>query len=401
MNDTRTPRRFHVPHTLVLLFGMIVLAYGMTLVLTPGSYQRFTNDAGREQVVAGSYETLADVERLPPTEIFTAIPHGFEAAGEIIFFILIIGGMFGVFRATGAADAAIGSMLRRFGSRPALLLGGTMAIFALGSATIGMAEEYIPFIPLLVALTAALGMDAIVAVGVVCVGYGVGYGAALINPFTVFIAQDIAGIPKGSGLMFRAILLVLFFIVGFHHVWRYAKKVQANPDESLVADIESDVHIKPRDDLPLTGRRLGVLIALLLALVALIVGLKFWDWYLVEMGALFLNARRFCSIDPGRSRARQCGRYDHCWVGEPTSTARAGTRGSRYVHGPERTQFLYSIGQRAGVCHDAIDGASGRPGRGQSTGRRARFSVRRWIHKYPHPDECGVDRHPVNRCRSL
>jgi len=320
MNDTRTPRRFHVPHTLVLLFGMIVLAYGMTLVLTPGSYQRFTNDAGREQVVAGSYETLADVERLPPTEIFTAIPHGFEAAGEIIFFILIIGGMFGVFRATGAADAAIGSMLRKFGSRPALLLGGTMAIFALGSATIGMAEEYIPFIPLLVALTAALGMDAIVAVGVVCVGYGVGYGAALINPinpFTVFIAQDIAGIPKGSGLMFRAILLVLFFIVGFHHVWRYAKKVQANPDESLVADIESDVHIKPRDDLPLTGRRLGVLIALLLALVALIVGLKFWDWYLVEMGALFLtirhrgvradddgDARRFCAIDPGRSRAR-------------------------------------------------------------------------------------------------
>lgn len=288
MNDTRTPRRFHVPHTLVLLFGMIVLAYGMTLVLTPGSYQRFTNDAGREQVVAGSYEQLADVERMPPTEVFTAIPHGFEAAGEIIFFILIIGGMFGVFRATGAADAAIGSMLRRFGSRPALLLGGTMAIFALGSATIGMAEEYIPFIPLLVALTAALGMDAIVAVGVVCVGYGVGYGAALINPFTVFIAQDIAGIPKGSGLAFRAILLVLFFFVGFHHVWRYAKRVQANPEESLVADIEADVHIKPRDDLPLTGRRRGVLIALGLALVALVVGLKFWDWYLVEMGALFL-----------------------------------------------------------------------------------------------------------------
>jgi len=272
MNDSKPARQFHVPHTLVLLFGMIVLAYGLTLVLTPGSYERFTNEAGREQVLPGSYQLATDVEHLPPTEIFTAIPHGFEAAGEIIFFILIIGGMFGVFRATGAADAAIGSMLRKFGSRPALLLGGTMAIFALGSATIGMAEEFIPFVPLLLALTAALGMDAMVAVGVVCVGYGVGYGAALINPFTVFIAQDIAGVPQGSGLTFRAILLVLFFLVGFHHV----------------ADIESDVHIKPRDDLPLTGRRLGVLIALGIALVALIVGLKFWDWYLVEMGALFL-----------------------------------------------------------------------------------------------------------------
>ncbi|MDH3296917.1 MAG: TIGR00366 family protein [Gemmatimonadota bacterium] len=288
MTDTGAAKRFHVPHTLVLLLGMIVLAYGLTLVLPAGSYERVTNEAGREQVVPGSYERLADVERLPPTEVFTAIPHGFEAAGEIIFFILIIGGMFGVFRATGAADAAIGSMLRRFGGRPALLLGGTMAIFALGSATIGMAEEYIPFLPLLVALTAALGMDAIVAVGVMCVGYGVGYGAALINPFTVFIAQDIAGIPQGSGLALRAVLLVLFFFLGFHHVWRYAKRIQANPEESLVADIDTDVHIHARDDLPLTGRRRLVLVSLGLALVVLIYGLKVWHWYLVEMGALFL-----------------------------------------------------------------------------------------------------------------
>ncbi|MFQ5529683.1 MAG: YfcC family protein [Gemmatimonadota bacterium] len=244
MTGGGTPRRFHVPHTLVLLLGMIVLAYLLTLVLPPGSYERVTNDVGREQVVPGSYERLSEVERLPPTEVFTAIPHGFEAAAEIIFFILIIGGMFGVFRATGAADAAIGSMLRRFGGRPALLLGGTMAIFAIGSATIGMAEEYIPFLPLLVALTAALGMDAIVAVGVMCVGYGVGYGAA---------------------------------------------RVQARPEDSLVADIDADVHIHARDDLALTGRRRLVLISLGLALVVLIYGLKAWHWYLVEMGALFLG----------------------------------------------------------------------------------------------------------------
>lgn len=301
MTLRETPRQIRVPHTLVLLLGMIVLAYGLTLVLTPGSYERVTNEAGREQVVPGSYEALTDVERLPPTEILTSIPHGFEAAGEIIFFILIIGGMFGVFRATGAADAAIGSMLRRFGSKPALLLGGTMAVFALGSATIGMAEEYIPFLPLLIALTAALGMDAVVAVGVMCVGYGVGYGAALINPFTVFIAQDVAGIPQASGLELRAVLLLIFFVVGFHHVWKYAKKVQANPEASLVSDIETDVHITPREDLSLTGRRRLVLIALGVALVVLIYGLTKWHWYLVEMGALFLGLSIVMAIAGGVS----------------------------------------------------------------------------------------------------
>jgi uncharacterized ion transporter superfamily protein YfcC len=288
MMEAEQPGPFKVPHTLVLLFGMIVLAYLATLVLPPGEFQRVTNEVGRQQVVPGSYTPLQGVETLSPTEIFTAIPRGFEAAAEIIFFILIIGGMFGVFRATGAADAAIGSMLRRFGNRPAWLLGGTMAIFAFGSATIGMAEEYIPFVPLLVVLTAALGMDAIVAVGVMAVGYGVGYGAALINPFTVFIAQDIADLQQGSGIEFRAVLLLVFLAVGFHHVWRYAKRVQADPSSSLVADVEAEtVHVADTD-VPLTGRRRLVLVALGLGLAILIWGLKVHEWYLVEMSALFL-----------------------------------------------------------------------------------------------------------------
>lgn len=280
---------FKVPHTLVLLFGMIVLAYGLTLILPPGEFERITNEAGRQQVVPGSYTALEGVEALRPTEIFTAIPRGFEAAAGIIFFILIIGGMFGIFRATGAADAAIGAMLRRFGGRPALLLGGTMAIFAVGSATIGMAEEYIPFVPLLVVLTAALGMDAIVAVGVMAVGYGVGYGAALINPFTVFIAQDVAGVPQGSGLEYRAVLLVIFLAVGFHHVWRYARRVQDDPSRSLMADVEVETVVTADTDVPLTGRRRLVLVSLGLALALLIYGLNAWHWYLVEMGALFLG----------------------------------------------------------------------------------------------------------------
>ena len=308
--------RFRVPHTLVLLFGMIVLAWGLTLILPAGEFERVTNEAGREQVVPGSYAPVADAPTLPPTRIFTAIPRGFEAAAEIIFFIFIIGGMFGVFRATGAADAAIGAMIRRFGGRPALLLGGTMAVFAFGSATIGMAEEYIAFVPLLVALTAALGMDAIVAVGVMAVGYGVGYGAALINPFTVFIAQDVAGVPQGSGLAYRAVLLVVFLFVGFHHVWRYARRVQADPEKSLMVDVtnagspagqgvdDAPVVVDARDevtDVRLTGRRRLVLIALGLALVLLVYGLQAWHWYLVEMGALFLGLTLAMALVAGLS----------------------------------------------------------------------------------------------------
>jgi len=269
---------------------MIVVAWALTHVLQPGTFERVTNEHGREQVVAGSFQPIpeSEVEGVSLWGMFKAIPHGFEAAAEIIFFVFIIGGAFGVFRATGAADATIGALLDSLGHAPLLLIAGGMALFAAGSASIGMAEEYLPFVPMLVALCLALGYDTVTAIGVLCVGYGVGYGAALINPFTVFIAQDVAGIPQGSGLTFRIVLLFVFLLVGIHHVWRYARRVKANPAASLVADIDSGDTGK-RTEYPAFTRRHGLVIgAIVLAIGLLIVGLKLWDWYLIEMGGLFL-----------------------------------------------------------------------------------------------------------------
>lgn len=297
MNDeteiSRTSPRFKVPHTLVLLLGMIFLAWVMTLVLPPGEFERVTTESGREQVVAGSFHQLGADEIGHRNffeglwSVFMAIPKGFAEAADIIFFVLIIGGAFGVFRATGAADALIGSLLRAFGHRPLLLIAGAMTLFAAGSASIGMAEEYLPFVPMLVALCLALGYDSLTAIGVLCVGYGVGYGAALINPFTVLIAQDIADVPQGSGLMFRFVLLLILLAIGIHHVWRYAQKVKADPEASLVADIQEATLEQP--DYPaFSARHTLVLGAVGIAIVILLIGLKLWHWYLVEMGALFL-----------------------------------------------------------------------------------------------------------------
>jgi uncharacterized ion transporter superfamily protein YfcC len=281
--------RFRVPHTLVLLFGMIVLAWILTLILPAGTFERVENEHGRQQVVPGTYSQLPDAERLPPTAILTAIPEGFGAAQEIIFFVFIIGGAFGVLRATGAVDAAIGVLLRRLGGRPILLVVGGVAAFALGSATIGMAEEYIPFVPVLVALFLALGFDTVTAIGVLCIGYGVGYGAALINPFTVLIAQEVAGLPPSSGIGFRAALLAVFFVVGVHHVWSYARKVKADPSKSYVADVEVPHGLVVEQHPKLTGTHMAVLAATLAVLVLLVIGIKAWGWYLIEMGALFLG----------------------------------------------------------------------------------------------------------------
>jgi uncharacterized ion transporter superfamily protein YfcC len=284
--------RVRVPHTLVLLFAMVALAQLATYVLPAGTFERVTPEdaqhAGHEQVVPGSYHRLPDAPRLPWWSLFTAVPKGLAGAQEIVFFIFLVGGAFGVLRATGAVDAGIGKLLEKLGGYPSLLIGGAMAAFAVGSATIGMAEEYIPFVPVLVALCLGLGFDRMTGVGTLCVGYGVGYGAALLNPFTVLVAQDIAGLPPASGLGYRGVLLGVFFVIGFHHVWSYARRVAADPARSLVADVAAEGAAVPDSYPRLSGAHVVVLGLLAVALAVLVYGIKAWGWYLVEMGGYFV-----------------------------------------------------------------------------------------------------------------
>ncbi len=282
-------KTFRVPHTLVLMFAMMVVALALTWILPAGSFDTELTDTGREMVVPGTFETMdEEAPTLSPWALFTVVPRALADAQGIIFFVLIIGGALAVIRQTGAIDALLDRIIARFGNLPSALILVGMLAFGIASATLGMAEEYIPFAAILIALCVAMRMDTVTAIGIMVVGYGIGYGVAVINPFTLLVAQEVAELQPGSGMWYRLSLWVPFFAVGFHHVWRYARRVQADPANSLVADIEAAQPPQPTEQPPLDGRRQLVLLATLGALVALVIGIALFDWYLVELGAVFL-----------------------------------------------------------------------------------------------------------------
>lgn len=259
----------------------------LTWIVPSGEFQTEVVD-GREVVVPGSYTESDEKILLSPLSLFTVIPRALADAQGIIFFVLIIGGALAVIRDTGAIDAFLGATVERFRELPGLLIFISMFLFAFASATLGMAEEYIPFAVLLVSLCVALKMDSITAIGTLVVGYCIGYGVAFLNPFTVLIAQDIAELTPASGMGFRLAIAGPFLAVGFHHVWRYARKVQDNPTRSLVYDIEEAQPPQPESYPAMTGRRIVVLITLILALVGLVLGIYYQGWYLVELGGMFI-----------------------------------------------------------------------------------------------------------------
>ena len=275
-------RETRFPDALVLVFGLIVAAQLATYVLPAGAFER----EGR-QVVRGTYHAV-EAEPLPVFTFLTAIPTGLADASDIIFFILIVGGVFGVLRATGAVDALIGLAIRRFGGRPALLVGGMVTLFALGSSTVGMAEEYMPFVPLLVTLCLALRMDAVAALGIIYVGAGIGYGCAALNPFTVLIAQDIAGVALTSGQGVRWLALVVCLAVGVHHILRYVRRVREQPDRSLVRGVSYDEGFELPDDVALTPARQLVAGVFLAGVALFVYGVGAHEWYLTELTAVFL-----------------------------------------------------------------------------------------------------------------
>jgi uncharacterized ion transporter superfamily protein YfcC len=277
---------------------MVILAQVFAYLVPAGAFERVENAAGRLQVVPGSFQLTPDAPALSLWASLTAIPKGFSGAHEIIFFVLIIGGAFAVLRATGAVDATMGTLLRRWGDRPFWLVGGGTFLFAIGTTTIGFGEEYFPFVPVLIALALALGYDSITGVGIIMIGYGLGYGAATINPFNVLIAQNIAGVEPLSGLAYRMVLLVVFLPIGIHHVWSYAKKVARDPSASLVADVKASEEALlssggdggiAADYPPMNTSHKLILAAGGIGMVVIVYGLSQWNWYLVEMQGVFVG----------------------------------------------------------------------------------------------------------------
>ncbi len=279
--------------SLVLIFSFIVVAQLLSYVVPHGSFERVPvpDDPGRMIVVDGTYQALAGdaAVTLPPWHFLMAITDGLESAQGIIFLIFLVGGVIAVLRRTGAIDAALHGAVDRLGKTPWLLIGGCLLLFSIGSFTIGMGEEYVPLVPIIVTMSLAMRMDAIVAMGMVWVPYGIGWACAGINPFGVLIAQNIANVPLTSGWSLRLLMMFAFLIVAFHHIYRYAMRVRQDPSTSLVSHIDYSVGFQAPADLEMTGQRVVVLLIFVLGIAGFVYGVSEFHWYVPELNAIFLG----------------------------------------------------------------------------------------------------------------
>ncbi|MCS7004138.1 MAG: TIGR00366 family protein [Cytophagales bacterium] len=282
-----------IPDTLVIAFSILVVFMILTWVIPAGEYQRVEKD-GRMIVVPGSYQPTQQVPQNLGAVLLAPI-RGFVSASEIIGFVLLIGGAFGIINATGAITASLQSIIQASANKPYLkkvIIPLVMFVFSLAGATFGMSEENLVFILITVPLAISLGYDSIVGVAIPFIATGAGFAGAFSNPFTIGIAQKIADVPIFSGWEYRLIVWFLMTVAAIIWVMAYANRVEKNPQYSMMYEIDRTVgwtESAHSAQLEFTFRRKLVLAIFFIGLILLIVGVSIWDWHINEIAALFLG----------------------------------------------------------------------------------------------------------------
>ena len=277
-------RKLKVPNTYVIIAVIIALCAVLTWFVPGGQYVKAEDGTL-------SYEA---VDAVPQTwQVLSAVYHGFVKQAGIIVFILVVGGAFWLLNATGAVEAGIQRFIVRIGRRDRLVLVALTVLFSLAGAVFGMSEETIPFVGIVVPLVVSMGYDAFMGMLVVYVASNVGFSSAFLNPFTVGIAQGMADLPLFSGMGYRIFCWAFLTLLMVVFVCIYARRTKKETSPRAPSVLGRS------DTKPLNKRQSWILVVLLLTVIALIVGVTCWDWYMPEITGLFLGMGIVCGIIAG------------------------------------------------------------------------------------------------------
>ena len=197
---------------IVVIFILMVLTYGLTFVVPEGGIS-FWKWILSPILVLGSEDNVSLI--------------------AVLIFLLVIGGVFNCLDKCGLMKYMLDKITYRFGKERYKLLAFISLFFMAMGSFVGSFEESVPLVPIVVALAIRLGWDALVGVGMSLLAIGCGFAAGICNPFTVGVAQELAGLPMFSGMWFRMLSFVSVYVLLMGFLLHYAKRVEKPLNEAM------------------------------------------------------------------------------------------------------------------------------------------------------------------------
>ena len=223
--------------SVLILLALMTISGILTKVVPAGMYSREVID-GTVTIVPNSF-TFIESSGLSIYKWYTAPIEVLFSSDSlmiitIILFILIIGATFNILDKSNILKYIMSSVASKFSDRKYVLLTVMSFMFMIFGSTIGIFEEMVPLVPIIIALSFSMGWDSLVGLGISVLSVGFGFASAIFNPFTLGVAQEIAGLPVFSGAIFRIFIFIVVYLVLLSFLIRYAKKIENNPKLSLV-----------------------------------------------------------------------------------------------------------------------------------------------------------------------
>ena len=290
--EEKKDRELKALNPMLFLVVILLIVAAASYVVPAGSYDRVYDEATERMLV--DPDSFHAVEANPTTlfGLLMSVTLGMQNAAYIIFFLLIIGGMFAILNGTGAINNAMANVVRAMRGRELLMIPVCMTVFGCGSAFCANFEEFLAFVPLVLAVCLSMGFDSLTAVGIIFCAAASGYGGAITNAFTTGVAQGIAGLPMFSGMELRIPLFLTLLCVSILYVMWHARRVKRDPSKSDTYALDRvtahSVALDEESVEPLTRRQKLVLVIFILGIAFTVWGIVVRGFYIDELSAVFL-----------------------------------------------------------------------------------------------------------------
>lgn len=288
--EKKTSKGIQMPHTFVIIFIIILAAVAFTWLIPAGEYARFENAQGIKVIDPAQFSRIAS-SPVNPLFITTYIVNAFIKNADLIMVILFSGGAFHIITKSGALQAVIAKLAKKFSNHIVIFIPILTLVFALICTTQAV-NMFIAFAPVMVMLSLALGLDSICGVAIIILGGAIGFSTGTLNVSTTVISQKIAELPLYSGIGYRFLCFGVFYVVTNAFLIRYANKIRKNPEYSPMYELDCKNAWKDNlklDDFGVMSTRKWLTVVCLVAALAVIVyGNVALGWDVAEHAAVFM-----------------------------------------------------------------------------------------------------------------
>ena len=235
MNGKTQKKGFHMPHVFIILLVIMLFVVILSYLIPSGLYERIEDASGITVIDPDTFQYVENETPITFMDYFEAVYTGFVNGATIMGTLFISSGVIYLLEVSGAFGAGINMILKKTKGKEFSVVCIFYTIFVV-FGVLGYGEAAYPFYPLAVTIGFALGYDRMVGTALAIVGSTVGFTSGLMNTFTTGVAQQIVGLPLFSGIGFRAVGLVVFYIIGLIGLYTYCRKIKKNPALSLMSE---------------------------------------------------------------------------------------------------------------------------------------------------------------------